>query len=174
MIKHLVVIFTLLCLGATSAVSQEHTPLPAAKAAYDRAKDAAAKGYSGDPKGFNTAVQLLQKAITLDPEFYAAHQEYIQIYKEAAAPDLRGPDQKKSDAEMPAFENAGKELEQQYLKLETDHPEKAVYAWALGIAFTYDDPKRSNFYFKQAIQIDPKCAPAYNALSTDADVLGDI
>src|SRR5260370_8260684 len=112
MIRHLVIIFTLLCLGATSAFSQEHTPLPAAKAAYDQAKDAAAKGYSGDPKGFNTAVQLLQKAITLDPEFYAAHKEYIQIYKKPAAPDLRAPDHNKRDPEIPPSNNPRNKLEQ--------------------------------------------------------------
>jgi thiol-disulfide isomerase/thioredoxin/Tfp pilus assembly protein PilF len=174
MIKYFVAMVIVLCLGATSAVAQEHTPLPAAKAAFDQATDALSKPNADDGEDYKAAVQFLRKAIDLDPEFYDAYSSYIVLYRIAAAPDVLSPDQKKSKAAQPAFDNAGKQLEQQYEKLAAEHPEKAVYAWAAGDALFYDDPDRSVSYFKQALKIDPNCGPAYDMLAIDAEGRGDL
>lgn len=174
MMKKVSVVAMFLCLAGTALVGQEHKPSAEAKANYDQAKEAISKGFAGDPKELKTGLDLLQKAITIDPDYYAAHDEYLHIYGIAAAPDVLSDDPKKAEAAKPALDKAEKEIQDQYLKLAAEHPDKAVYQWALGIAFDYTDPDRAVAYYKQALKLDPHCGPAYDMLGIAAEEHGDL
>jgi len=167
-------IATFMCVSAALVMAQEHTPSPAAKAAYDQAREAIPKGFAGEPKEFQRGVQLLQKAIALDPDYYDAHQEYVLMYKLAAAPDKLSEDPKKGKAAESAWNKAQKELEDQYQKLVAEHPDKAVYAWTMGWVLDYEDPDRAVEYYKQALKLDPHCGPAYDMLAIAAEEHGDL
>ncbi len=172
--RNLAVIVTFLCLAAALAIAQEHKPSAAAKAAYDEARKAKPKGFAGEPKEFQRGVQLLQKAIALDPDYYDAHEEYVLMYKFAAAPDKLTEDPKKVKAAEPAWNKAQKELEDQYQKLVAEHPDRAVYAWTMGRVLDYEDPDRAVEYYKQALKLDPHCGPAYDMLASIAEEHGDL
>ncbi|HEY3927992.1 MAG TPA: redoxin domain-containing protein [Candidatus Koribacter sp.] len=174
MIRKLAVIAVLLCVAAPAAVCQAHKPSPAAKAAYEEARAPISKGFAGDPKEMSKAVDLLKKAVTLDPDYYDAQQEYIMMYAFAAAPDTLSQDSKKSEAAEPARKKAQKEVEVQYLKLAAEHPDKAVYQWALGWIYEYDNPDKSVEYYKQAVKLDPHCGPALDSLGIAAEEHGDL
>ena len=163
-----------LFLVAVSAVAQEHVPSAEAKAAFDQAREAETKGFRGDADAFKTAVQLLQKAIALDPDYYEAHQTYTMVYAFAAAPKILSHDTAESAAAKEASEKAKKELTQQYIKLSQEHPDKAVYQWVLGWLYEYEDPDRSVSYYKEAVKLDPKCGPAWDNLGIAAEEHGDL
>jgi len=173
MIKQFMAISAVVCLAAFLAVAQEK-PSPEAKAAFDQGREALSKGFSGDPAELTKSVELFKKAIALDPDYYDAHQEYIMAYGFAAAPDALSEDPKKTEAAKPARMKAQKELEAQYLKLASEHPDKAVYQWALGEMYEYDDPDKSVNYYKQAVKLDPHCGPALDSLGIADEEQGDL
>lgn len=174
MTRKLTVLLVLVGLFITAAIAQQRKPSTAAKAAYDEAREAISKGFGGDPKELKKAVALLEKAITIDPDYYDAQQEYVMVYSLAAAPDVLSTDPEKAEAAKPAETKAQKEVEAQYLKLAAEHPDKAVYAWTLGWIFEYGDPDRSVGYYKQALKLDPQCGPAYDSLAIAAEEHGDL
>ena len=141
--------------------AQEHTPLPAAKAEFDKARAL--------PFGDKDAVASYRKAIDLDPDFYAAHEYYILAYSNAGAPPSGTDEEKKT-----ARKKAHKELDGLYQGWAKEHPDRAVYQWALGSLWEYENPDKSVQYCKEAIKLDPKYGPAYDMLSIAAEEHGDL
>src|SRR5258705_10173379 len=160
--KNLTLLLTLIfaMTAYVPATAQEHTPGAAAKAEFDKARAL--------PFGDKGAVTLYRKAIDLDPDFYEAHQYYIMSFPSSAA-SLSADGEKKA-----ARERARKELEDLYQCWAKDHPDKAVYQWALGWLCDYENPDKAVEYYKQAIKIDPKYAPAYDMLGISAEEHGDL
>jgi thiol-disulfide isomerase/thioredoxin/Tfp pilus assembly protein PilF len=161
-------------LATTSVISQEHQPSAAAKALYDAGLKAVGNALGGDPKEWNHAVELLHKAVELDPDYYEAQQEYMIIYENAAAPDVNSPDLAKERPAEILFKKAEKKIEEQYEKLAAEHPKKAIYQWCLGIAYEYDNPAKSLSHYKAAVALDPKYGPGYSGLSEIAEEQGDL
>jgi thiol-disulfide isomerase/thioredoxin len=141
--------------------AQEHTPSAEAKAAFDKAREL--------PFGDKEAVALYRKAIDLDPDYSEAHQYYILTYANSFAPQTASDDEKKV-----AADKARKELEEMYQKWASEHPDKAVYQWALGDLLDYEDPDKAVDYYKKAIALDSKYAPAYDMLGIAAEEHGDL
>jgi thiol-disulfide isomerase/thioredoxin len=70
-------------------------------------------------------------------------------------------------------EKLTKSLAQEYEALAKQHPDKAVYPWALGQLYDESNPLKQEEYCQQSVHIDAKFAPGYECLSDIANLRGD-
>lgn len=159
--------------------ARESMGTPAAKAEFEKG-EAARKA-----NDYAAAAAAFRKAIDLDPDFAAAHENFIFMtgMTSRRAPEAARP---KSDAKLDPKAQAALEKQQQEesekksKNLETlyegwsmEHPDKAGYLWALGDLNYYKDRNKAEKYFLKAIEVDPQYARAYQWLSLVAETRGD-
>ncbi len=120
---------------------------PAARAAFEKG-EAALRADDWD-----AAVLHYGEALKLDPDFFAAHEQYSLVctagknYRNAA---LR------------------QQFELRYQQSAKEHPDKAVFRYILGVFYQYTNPELTVRYFEEAVQVDPKFAPAWQGLAFTA------
>lgn len=147
---------------------------PAAKVEFKKG-EAARK--TGD---YKTAAQDYLRAIAVDPDYAEAHQNYIFVKQMDIDPSLRAAilSGKQTPAQQAEYEKEQKginsKLVAQYQAWAAAHPRKAVYEWALGYLNDYQDPLAAIRYYRAAVKIDPKFAPAWQSLSLMDEVQGDL
>ena len=152
-----VLVFALLPCAAQAA----HTPPAAAQAALKHAvaldKD----------KQFTEAVAALVKAIDIDPEFIAAHEQLQQVSWE-----LKGAayDDKKLEPEFKAVE---KTIDGQYKEWEKRYPDSLGILYGMGNRLASEERPEARAYLLKVVERDPGNAKAYFLLSQDADRRGD-
>src|SRR5205814_1428781 len=134
----------LMCLLAvamslTAADAKESNGTPAAKVFFAQG-DALAK--AGKPA---EAAAAFRKAIDADPDYVDAHQRFIESTQRAEMPATRTP--------------VVPRLEALYARWAKQHPNRAVYQWALGFLAT--DPAKADRLFAAALEIDPAFARAH-------------
>jgi tetratricopeptide (TPR) repeat protein len=124
------------------------------------------------------AVADYKKAITLDPNFIKAHEQYISTRQREPYLLLRAHTEKPThDQERRAEAAAEKQtqaLAGEYKALAGEHPDNAVYLWALGKLYENTDVSRQEEYCRQALKIDSRFAPGYACLATIAFNRGDL
>jgi thiol-disulfide isomerase/thioredoxin len=151
--------FVCIALCAAAAWASPQQPAGAKGSAEARAefdKGAAALRQSD----WDGAVEHYGKAAQLDPEFYEAHEQYVFV-------STAGPKNYNN-------EKLHRELEAHYLAAAKEHPDKPVYRYCLGMINQYKQPDLAVRYFQEAVEIDPKFAPAWDMLGTTAEAQGKL
>ncbi|MHB1958364.1 MAG: redoxin family protein [Acidobacteriaceae bacterium] len=141
----------------------------AARAIYKQGEKALSNGSYAD------AVADYQKAISLDPNFAEAYQQYIfarylelPLHKDQSKTAANPEEEEKAEADK-----LTQSLVEHFQSLSQQHPDKAIYLWALGQMYSESNPSREELYCRQAIQIDPNFAPGYSCLADIANLRGD-
>lgn len=119
-----------------------------------------------------------QKAIALDPNFVDAYQEYIFVDSFLANPQPAGAAAKQPDPDEEKKERAAVDARTQTLvlhfqTLSQQHPDRAIYLWALAQIYDESNPSRQEDYCRQAVHVDPSFAPGYHCLAQIANLRGD-
>lgn len=150
--------------------ANESMGTPAARAEFD-------KGWAAQLSGdFGSAAEAYKRAITIDPDFAKAHENYIFTFQEAAwkqSQEAKKSGDSKSE-EKQETPKARDKLQREYEELSRQHPDKAVYQWALGFLNIEHDPHAAERYARSASGIDPAFAPAFNILSIVDGARGDL
>jgi thiol-disulfide isomerase/thioredoxin/Tfp pilus assembly protein PilF len=120
---------------------------PAARAAFEKGEEALRND------DWDAAELHYGEAIEQDPDFFAAHEQYSLVC--TAGRNYRN-------------QTLRKQFELRYLRAAKEHPDKAVYRYFLGVFHQYDDPDLAERYFEEAVKVDSKFAPAWQALSFTA------
>lgn len=143
----------------------------AARTIYEQGEKALSNGRYAD------AAADYQKAISVDPNFAEAYQQYIfarylelPLPKDQSETAPNPEEEKKAKSEA---DNVTQSLVELFQSLSQQHPDKAIYLWALGQIYSENNPSREEQYCRQAIQIDPNFAPGYSCLADIADLRGD-
>ncbi len=146
----------------------------AAKAALQQGDKARESGR------YTAAIADYKKAIALDPDFAKAHEQYIFARQlELVMPQItlieggKKPTPEQNKKWKAESDKLNKTLLHEYEALAKQHPDKAVYPWALGQLYDESNPLRQEKYCQQAIHIDPKFSPGYDCLSQIAYLRGD-
>jgi thiol-disulfide isomerase/thioredoxin/Tfp pilus assembly protein PilF len=149
--------------------ANESMGTPAARAEFD-------KGWAAQLSGdFSSAAEAYKRAINIDPDFAKAHANYIFTFQEAVwtqSQEARKSGDLKSE-EKQQTPKARDRLQREYEELSRQHPDKAVYQWALGFLNLEHDPHAAEHYAVTALEIDPTFAPAFNILSILDGARGD-
>jgi thiol-disulfide isomerase/thioredoxin len=119
----------------------------AARAAFEKG-EAALRNDDWD-----AAVLHYGEAIDLDPDFFAAHEQYSTAC--TAGKNYHN-------------EALRKQFELRYLRAAKEHPDKAVYPYILGLFYQHTNPGLTVSYFEEAVKVDPKFAPAWQGLAFTA------
>jgi thiol-disulfide isomerase/thioredoxin/Tfp pilus assembly protein PilF len=150
--------------------ANESMGTPAARAEFDRGW---AAQLSGD---FSSAAEAYKRAINIDPDFAKAHENYIFSFQQAVWKQSQEANKSSGDpksAEKQETPKARDRLQREYDDLSRQHPDKAVYQWALGFLNVEHDPHAAEHYAFTALKIDPTFAPAFNILSILDGARGD-
>ncbi|MGH9533857.1 MAG: redoxin domain-containing protein [Terriglobales bacterium] len=130
------------------------------------------KGEQAQETGNNTAaLKYFQQAITVDPDYADAQENYVFAYEQkATAKEFKAVLSKHETAADDAAlekkqDQVEAELQAKYQKLAAAHPRDAVYPWVLGGLNDENNPLRALRYYHQALRLDPKFAPAYEHMS---------
>lgn len=154
------------------------------QAQYDGSAAAKQEFQSGekafDSGRYNVAIEGYKRAIALDPNFLEAHQRYLQARIMAPAGpelDLIASGKKlsaKQQEDLTAAQNkAASDVILEYQALIREHPDKAVYSWALAQVYNEINPLTEEQHCREAIQIDPHFSPGYQCLASIASLRGD-
>jgi thiol-disulfide isomerase/thioredoxin len=161
-------------LGFSTLACAQYSGNAAAKVAFEQGEKAR------ESDNYAEAVTHYQKAISLDPDFAQAHEQYLLAQRriiimpyitvimsgKKPTPEqeatMRAESKKLTDSQIHDYE-----------ALVAQHPDKAVYRWALGSLYNESNPLRQEEYCRQSIHIDPKFAPGYDCLSAVANLRGD-
>jgi hypothetical protein len=137
-----------------TGLAQESTGNPAAKAMLERGLAARKQ------QKLDLAVEAFRKAIELDPNYVAAHTEFIgalrSLHRQQGAEDGAPA---KIDAIYQAWIDA--------------NPRQAAYHWGLGEGSYTREPLRAERSCLKAVELDPKFAKAWHTLSLLAEMKGD-
>jgi thiol-disulfide isomerase/thioredoxin len=169
-------------LSFTAAAFPQANGTPAARKEFDSGET------SRKAADFAAAAGTYRKAIELDPNFAKAHEQYILTTEWAATRALEHPDKSekakagdndKAKAEhskriAAAMAKARVELTEQYGQWAKEHPEKAVYEWALGYINMENDPHATEAYYLAALKIDPRFGRAHSDLAILEQDRGDL
>ena len=131
--------------------ARESNGTPAAKVLFEQGEAAVKAGKLPE------AAAALRKAIDADPDYVDAHQRYIEVTQRQEKPQSLTP--------------LVPRLQRQYEGLARQHPERAVYQWALG--FMAPEADKSDVFLKKALALDPAFARAHFQLAKNADLRGD-
>jgi thiol-disulfide isomerase/thioredoxin len=136
----------------------------AARAAFDEGEKARKNSRYAE------ASDYYQKAISLDPNFAQAYEQYKFVIYQVK------PAQKTSESPQAAKSEANQitqGLIQKYEDLSHQNPNKAIYRWALAQLYSESDPLRQEALCKQAVDLEASFAPGYECLARVADLRGD-
>ena len=171
-----VLVLVALLLAPSLCFANESMGTPAARAEFE-------KGWAAQLSGdFGSAAEAYKRAINIDPDFAEAHGNYIftsqlavskQFQNELtnqSADDSKGREEQERQAGIKVREKLHLEYEQS----SRQHPDKAVYQWALALLNLETDPNAAERYARAALKIDPAFAPAFNALSIVEGARGDV
>jgi len=157
-----------------SSMRAQYDGTAAAKQAFQDGEKASESGR------FGVAIEDYKKAVSLDPNFLEAHQRYLQARIMAPAQaemDLMSSGKKltaKQQEDMAAAQNkAAEDVILEYQSLMKEHPDKAVYPWALAQVYNEINPLTEEEHCRQSIQIDPRFSPGYQCLATVSSLRGD-
>ncbi len=156
------------------------TPEGGTKNATARAK--CEEGWSLESKrDFVPAVADFEAALKLDPNYFSAHdgfimsQKMVRVYDEMSASYKAIPDTVHTNTgalvgkKVPAFPFGGgpatAELSKLYGEKLSKEPNSPLLNWAMGQIVQGTDNAKAEEYYKKAIAVDPKFAPAYSAMS---------
>ncbi len=146
-----------------------------ARVAFDRGKEELRSDK------VDAALADLWNAVTIDPNFTEAQEEYISRYVQKPFLLLRLRTSQENRA-MTSQELARATAEQEeqrrnlvkrYEALAGAHRKDAVYEWALAKIYEESDIPRQEEYCRRAIEIDDRFAPGFGCLSTVAYDRGD-
>lgn len=126
---------------------------PAARKFFEQGEHARFWGKGDWP----LAAKDYRQAIDLDPNYVNAHEMFIQAMIVSHPKD---------------FAAATKNLKQLYEGWAREHPNRAVYVWALGI-LCGEDLAKAETYYRKALARDPSFAAADNSLAWIAESRGD-
>jgi thiol-disulfide isomerase/thioredoxin len=164
-------LFLLATMCSTSAFAQ-YEGNAVARALFEQGEKALRSDNYAD------AVGDYKKAIALDPNFIEAHEQYISTRQREPYLLLRAHTEKATgEQEKAAAAAAGEQtqtLAGEYEALAREHPNRAVYPWALGKLYEYSNVSRQEEYCGQALKIDSRFAPGYVCLATIAFNRGDL
>jgi thiol-disulfide isomerase/thioredoxin/Tfp pilus assembly protein PilF len=162
-------------LAPSLCLANESMGTPAARAEFE-------KGWAAQLSGdFSSAAEAYKRAINIDPDFAKAHENYIftsqlavskQLQNEAknhSSDDSKGQEERERHAGIKVHEK----LQFEYEELCRQHPDKAVYQWALGFLNLETDPRAAERFAGSALKIDSTFAPAFNILSIIDGARGD-
>lgn len=136
----------------------------AARAAFDQGEKARKNS------NYAEAADDYQKAISLDPNFARAYEQYqFVIYQVKPA----GKTSESRQAAKAESDKITQRLIQTYEGLSHQHPDKAIYRWALAQLYNESNPLREEEYCKQAVDLESSFAPGYECLAGVADLQGD-
>jgi tetratricopeptide (TPR) repeat protein len=175
LIRRVFLLFLLAAMCPTSAFAQYEGDA-AGRALFEQGEKALrSDNYAG-------AIADYKKAITLDPDFIEAHQQYISTrqrepYLMLSAHTEKTTGKATGEQEKAAAASAEKQtqaLAGEYEALAKEHPNSAVYAWALRKLYEYTNVSRQEEYCRQALKIDSRFAPGYVCLATIASNRGDL
>jgi thiol-disulfide isomerase/thioredoxin/Tfp pilus assembly protein PilF len=148
---------------------------PEAQAAFKQADTARKAGK------IDEAVKGYKKAIELDPNYAKAHAEYV-LYERShdtmvvmfdfaksskmTKEERKASEQKTRKADL----THEKALIDSYSKLMAEHPDQAIYPWALGLVYNESDLARQQELCEKAVKIDPTFAQGYECLALSAGI----
>jgi thiol-disulfide isomerase/thioredoxin/Tfp pilus assembly protein PilF len=122
------------------------------------------------------AITEFRAAIELDPNLVEAHTQFMwatkDFYLEETGFEKANDFEERRKLMDGAFAKADQQLRTTYEAWAKEHPDKAVYQWALG-ELSRQDVEKSVQYQKQALALDPKFAPAADQLGNIAEMCGD-
>ena len=139
----------------------------AARAAFDEGEKARKNGRNAD------AADDYQKAISLDPNFVQAYEQYQFVIYQVKPADKNGKTNESRKAAKAESDRITQSLVQKYEDLSQQHPDKAIYRWALAQLFNESNPIRQEEYCQQAVDLEPNFAPGYECLAGVADLRGE-
>jgi Flp pilus assembly protein TadD len=164
---------------SVAARAGESMGTPAARRLFNEG-EAARKAHH-----YAKAVEKFRKAIELDPDYAEAHSSFIFNSESVAMgltksglpkpPANETPAQKeeREKREKERIQQAKEQVRAQYESWASAYPDKAVYQWALGHLYDYEDRKKAESYYRKAVELDPRFARAYQSLSLLAELRGD-
>jgi thiol-disulfide isomerase/thioredoxin/outer membrane protein assembly factor BamD (BamD/ComL family) len=171
LIRRMFSLFLLAAMCRTSAFAQYEGDA-VARALFEQGEKALRSDNYAD------AIADYKKAITLDPNFIEAHQQYISTRQREpyllprAHTEKATSEQEKAAAA--AAEKQTQALAGEYEALAMEHPNSAVYPWALGKLYESSNVSRQEEYCRQALKIDSRFPPGYVCLATIAFNRGDL
>jgi thiol-disulfide isomerase/thioredoxin/Tfp pilus assembly protein PilF len=122
------------------------------------------------------AVAEFRAAIDSDPDMAEAHRQFMWATKEVhlgkSGFEKANNFEERRKLMDGAFAKADAELRITYEAWAKEHPDKAVYQWALGV-LSREDVEKAEQYQKKALVLDPKFAPAAEQLGNIAEMCGD-
>lgn len=122
------------------------------------------------------AIVEFRAAIESDPDFAEAHTKFIWATKdlnlEKSGMNKANNFEERRKLMDGAFAKADAELRITYEAWAKEHPDKAVYQWALGV-LSREDVEKDEQYQKKALALDLKFAPAADQLGNIAEMCGD-
>jgi len=139
----------------------------AARAAFDEGENARKNGRYAE------AADDYQKAISLDPNFAQAYEQYQFVIFPAKPLDKGGKTSESRQAAKAESDKITQSLVQKYEDMSHQHPDKAIYRWALAQLYDESNPLRAEEYCQQAIDLEPNFAPGYECLAGVAGLRGD-
>ncbi len=140
-----------------------HRPTPAAKIAYDRATTLLQRH---DTTG---ALAFLRRAIEADPDYRAAHAQFIKL----SEAKLLVRDDSDDARTVLSWQNAMHVIERQYAVWSARFSKSAGVPFGIGSRLYDGEVPEAKPYLLRAVQLDPTLAAAYADLSIDAERWGD-
>lgn len=122
------------------------------------------------------AIAEFRAAIELDPDLAEAHTQFIWATKDSYLEETGFAKANNFEERRKlmdgAFEKADQQLRTTYEAWAKEHPDKAVYQWALGV-LSRQDVEKAKQYQKKALALNPRFAPAAEQLGNIAEMCGD-
>jgi thiol-disulfide isomerase/thioredoxin len=150
----------LLAQQTDSAVKTGHQPSRKAKEAFDKAADQL------KAKDTTAAVASLKRAIEADPDYRAAHEQFVKVTDDRM---IVRDDSNYARTQALATDA----LLAQYAEWSKRFPKSAGVQFGIGSALTDAEDPRAKPYLLKAVALDPTIAEAYGDLSSDAQRWGD-
>jgi tetratricopeptide (TPR) repeat protein len=156
--------------------ANESMGTPAARAEFEKGET---ERWTGN---FRSAAAAYHRASEIDPDFAKAHENYIFVSQLVTA-NLQEKDAKtespndfktEEEQDRQAGAKAQERLQIEYQELARQHPDRAVYQWALGFINLENHPQAAECYLRNSLRIDPGFAPAFSKLSVIDGARGDL
>ncbi len=167
------ILLSLLTLSLSSGyllAEDKYSGTPAARAEFKKADIAK------QSNNWAQAVADYKKAWEIDPNYAAAHREYMFASLMAAMGDVQtyvsGSPEEKAKRHK-TVEDAEKRVTQQYEDLVKQHPDMPIYRWALAQRYIETDQELMEKHCKEALALDPNFPQAIGCVADVANLRGD-